>query len=450
MKCICKNPVYKKDDKIYTESRKITDRRMTVEKEKKIICCSFCGRPLRVVDLMVKGQGNSYICNKCVVDCNKTLKEYFGDSADTYDYDCCKNTEGELDDGDGSQIQGKRFTPHEIYAMLNEYVVGQHQAKKVLSVAVYNHYKRLADKTGKIKKSNILLAGPSGSGKTLLAQTIAKILDAPFVIVDATAYTQSGYVGEDVESILTRLIDAAQGDVQSAQRGIVYIDEFDKIARKSQQNISVTRDVSGEGVQQALLKIIEGSRINVPTNIGQKNPLSGNILFDTSKVLFICGGAFEGMFDDKGSREIGFTAMTAGHTSKQANIITSDKLKEYGIIPELIGRLPVLVQLQELTEDDLMHVMLDIKGSLIEEYQTLFAADGIELKFTKEALREIARIAVKKGIGARGLRTIFEDIMLEIMYDLPSDKNICSCTITVETIRTKNAIIQRSKLSALA
>lgn len=338
-----------------------------------------------------------------------------------------------------------QLTPRKVKALLDEYVVGQEAAKKVLSVAIYNHRKRLQDATGLIKKSNILLAGPSGSGKTYLAETIAKILDVPFAIVDATTYTQSGYVGEDVESMLSKLLVAANGNVTKAQTGIIYLDEFDKIARKSKENMSITRDVSGEGVQQALLKIIEGSIVNIPIGGIRKNPVGGNIPFDTRNVLFICGGAFEGMFEGTETgeyRPIGFSASSEPKENHQPrNEITPEMLRSYGIIPEIIGRLPVLVRLNALTEDELVRVMAEVKGSILDEYKALFAADRVELKFSGEALLEIAHLAIQRGTGARGLRSIIEGILMDVMFDLPLEEGAAECLITAETVTTKRPTI---------
>lgn len=336
------------------------------------------------------------------------------------------------------------LTPRKVKALLDEYVVGQEDAKKVLSVAIYNHRKRLQDTTGLIKKSNILLAGPSGSGKTYLAETIAKILEVPFAMADATTYTQSGYVGEDVESMLSKLLTAANGNVAKAQTGIIYLDEFDKIARKSMGNVSITRDVSGEGVQQALLKIIEGSVVNVPIGGIRKSPVGGNIPFDTRNVLFICGGAFEGMFEGSDEqRTIGFATASAPEKSPDEKMeISPEMLREYGIIPEIIGRLPVLVRLNALTEDELVRVMAEVKGSILDEYKALFAADKVELKFSGEALLEIAHLAIQRGTGARGLRSIIEGILMDVMYDLPLEEGAAECLITAETVSTKQPVIK--------
>lgn len=355
-------------------------------------------------------------------------------------------------------------TPKKIMSILNDYIIGQEKAKKILSVAVYNHKKRLYDKTGKIRKSNILLAGPTGSGKTYLAQTIAKVLDVPFVIVNATSLTQSGYVGDDVESIITKLVMKANGNIDKAQRGIIYIDEIDKIGRKG-SNPSITRDVSGEGVQAALLKLIEGAEVTFPANGGRKNPSGGNIPFDTSNVLFIVGGAFEGMFDDndKQSSSIGFINNTSCKTADDHEI-TAEKLKAFGMMPEFIGRFPVIAQLEELSTNDLKRVLTEPKDNLVDEYKALLKADNVDLVFEEEALDKIAQKAAEKKIGARGLRSIMENMMLDIMFDAPSyhsfspqkvideyetsgivRKMIVTCTITKDTVDTGIPVITKEE-----
>ena len=338
------------------------------------------------------------------------------------------------------------LTPSQINRELNRFIIGQEKAKKVLSVAIYNHNKRLHDKTGLIKKSNILLAGPSGCGKTLLARTLAKMLDVPFATADATSLTEAGYVGDDVEVVLQRLLDVADGDLELAQKGVVFIDEIDKIARMG-ENRSIARDVGGEAVQASLLKIIEGCKASVQTTGRRKHPNGANVMFDTSNVLFICGGAFEGLFDDNSRKNpLGFGS---GNTfevidaDKVANEkLTQEALVKFGIMPELVGRLPVLCALTELKEDDLIRVLTEPEDAITKEYELLFEKDGVKLIYKEEALREIAKMAIEKKTGARGLRTILEDVMLDIMYDLPDQKDkISKCIITADSITTKEPLI---------
>jgi len=329
----------------------------------------------------------------------------------------------------------KCSTPQEITEVLNRYVIGQEKAKKILSVAIYNHYKRLNDKTGRIRKSNILMLGPSGTGKTLLAQTLADILHVPFAIADATSLTEAGYVGDDVENILVRLLDAAEGNVEVAERGIIYIDEIDKIARKG-ENRSITRDVSGEGVQHALLKIIEGAEVSVPMGGGRKHPNGANIMMNTKNILFICGGAFEGLkLLEKNRKVIGFITddnnMEPDKTSIETEI-SPDVLVRYGMTPELLGRLPVIVRLDDLKEDDLVRILTEPEYAITKEYQELLGIDGIKLEFDNEALREIAKVAIERHTGARGLRSIMEDIM----YTAPGETNK-RCLISKETVHNK-------------